>query len=53
MKSNRPSGHTGRSLFILLAALLLAAAAFTVLGHVLRALGVDKDGVYHAPQEQA
>ena len=33
--------------------LLLAAAAFTVLGHVLRALGVDKEGVYHAPQEQA
>lgn len=35
-----------------LAALLLAAAAFTVLGHVLRALGVGKDGSYHAPQEQ-
>lgn len=35
-----------------LAALLLAAAAFTVLGHVLRALGVGKDGSYHAPQGQ-
>lgn len=35
-----------------LAALLLAASAFSVLGNVLRALGVDKDGIYHAPQEQ-
>ena len=36
-----------------LAALLLAAAAFTVLGHVLRALGIDKSAGSTALQEQA
>ncbi|MBQ9579338.1 MAG: hypothetical protein IJR28_07385 [Ottowia sp.] len=36
-----------------LAALLLAAAAFTVLGHVLRALGIDTSASSAAPQEQA
>ena len=37
-----------------LAALLLAAAAFTVLGHVLRALGIDTSASNAAaPQEQA
>ena len=36
-----------------LAALLLAVAAFTVLGHVLRALGIDTSASSTAPQEQA